>query len=525
MMGILPLAAVGLGTALLISPEIFAAQAREAQVDAQEAQAQVAASAVSIASRAGGRAVLQLEMADGAEHAIVFEGGTVRVDGRRVGDYQEGGALEEAWREFLRLQAGSEPAELGAALLAWQLPGLATDDARTAEALRSRIDELLGVDPPEPVAPETVAAPDGARLSIAPGGISFQELSRQLERLREALEGLGEAAEGAGERLALIVHDDFLLQREQLVDGNLALLEGDLALEGTVRGDVLILDGVLRLRPDGLVEGDVLQVGGTVEEEGGRMAGELLSLRPLSPEVAPTTPPAVRERERAERARTVARERRERGFLSRTARNFGRALEGLVATGSAFLGLGILGLILVYFARPQLERVADTTRRSFGRSFAMGFAGQILFLPAVLILTVLVVTILVLPFFVLGVAMAALVGYLAAAHAAGEIFARRRYRYEWLERLRRSNSYYYVLSGLALLLLPFALAALLWVFGDLAGFLRGLFIFVAVVGTWILSTAGFGAVLLTRGGTRPEPGSEEWMTAPAAAEPGGAAGA
>jgi hypothetical protein len=125
----------------------------------------------------------------------------------------------------------------------------------------------------------------------------------------------------------------------------------------------------------------------------------------------------------------------------------------------------------------------------------------VLFFPALLIMTVLVITIPVIPFFVIGTGLAMLCGYLAVAHGAGEMFAKRRYRYEWLERLRRSNSYYYVLSGLVLLLIPFALAAALWVFGGLLGFLRGMVVFVACVATWVLCTSGFGAVLLTRAGS------------------------
>ena len=117
----------------------------------------------------------------------------------------------------------------------------------------------------------------------------------------------------------------------------------------------------------------------------------------------------------------------------------------------------------------------------------MGLAGEVLFLPVLLVLTVLVITIPVALFLIPAVGFAQVAGYLAAAHAGGEIFARRRFRSEWLERLRRSNSYYYVVSGLALLMLPFV---------------RGLILFVAIVGTWVVVTAGFGGVLLTRAGGR-----------------------
>jgi hypothetical protein len=53
----------------------------------------------------------------------------------------------------------------------------------------------------------------------------------------------------------------------------------------------------------------------------------------------------------------------------------------------------------------------------------------------------------------------------------------------------------------------------LWLLGGLTGFLRGLIEFVASLATWVLMTAGFGAVLLTRAGSRGETvGFGPWAT-------------
>ncbi|MFW6085362.1 MAG: hypothetical protein ACODAA_09120, partial [Gemmatimonadota bacterium] len=49
-------------------------------------------------------------------------------------------------------------------------------------------------------------------------------------------------------------------------------------------------------------------------------------------------------------------------------------------------------------------------------------------------------------------------------------------------------------------LAPFALAAVLHLFGDWLGVLRGLSVFAGVVLTWAAATTGFGAIILTRGG-------------------------
>lgn len=480
---------------------------------AQEAEeAQVVSSAVTVTSGPRARAELELELADGTEHAISFRGGTVRVDGRSVGDYEAGGTLESAWRGLLSRHVGDPPAALGEALLDWEPSDLSGDQAATYRSLRERLRDILRVAPPAPAADApaaetvTVTGPGGDQLAIAPGALSFEALTGRLERLQGSLEELGEAAEDARERLALIVHDDYAIPSERTVPGNLALLDGTLSLSGTVQGDVVLLDGTLVLEPSARIEGDLLQVGGTVEEAGGRIAGEILSLRPATPGT-PRPPAEARQAPAPEAPSRPARVRvrhDDRGFFDRMGHYVGHAVDGVTGALSAFLVLGLLGLLAVYFARPQLEAVADTARYSFGRSFGMGLAGQVLFFPVVLILVVLVITWLVLPFFLLAVFLAVLAGYLASAHAVGEIFAARRWRYEWIERLRRSNSYYYVLSGLALLLLPFAIEAALWIFGGLAGFLRGLAAFVACVLTWLAATTGFGAVLLSRGGTQGE---------------------
>jgi hypothetical protein len=473
-------------------------------VVAQESE--VVSSAVTLSSRQGGRAELSIELANGVEHRITFNRGAIRIDDQQIGAYEEGGAFIESWRELLREQVELDHSGLRERLLQWRAGELADAEASAADALYAGLGRLLGA--PEPAAPAveetaTVTGPGGNQLAIAPGGIGFEELARELERLQGSLASLSDAARDAGSRLALIVHDDYAISPGRTVEGNLALLDGTLEIGGTVAGDVLVLNGDLVLADGARIEGDVLQVGGSVETLGGVVAGEILSDIAVSPSRSsgPVTREAPEVRVRApvvqrSRARSV------RGPFRQLTHNLGHAAGGFTGALSAFLALGVLGLLTVYFGRRRLEMVADTVRHEFARSFAMGLAGEVLFFPALLIMTVLVITIPVIPFFVIGTGLAMLCGYLAVAHGAGEMFARRRYRYEWLERLRRSNSYYYVLSGLVLLLIPFALASALWVFGGLLGFLRGLVVFVACVATWVLCTSGFGAVLLTRGGSR-----------------------
>lgn len=459
---------------------------------------------------------LSFELADGSEHSVEFRDGTVRMDGRELGSYRPGGALERAWRGLLgEGLAGGAMTLDASALVDWSPPaGLEGSSAETARALDRALESLLS--PPDPGAsPDTGAdeavtmtGPEGNQLSIAPGGLSFENLVSHLENLDSSLSRLGEDAAGAGDDLGLIVHDDYTLGPGSRVTGNLALLDGELRLEGRVDGDVLVLDGTLVLEPAARVGGDVLQVGGSVRREGGRVAGEFLSVQPVD---VPSTDRARSEVEDAraemEEARDRARQIRDRhrpGAFSRLVDNVGRSIGGVLGVFGTFLVLGLIGALLVYFLHPQLEVVADTARHSFGRSFGVGFMGIVLAGPLALVLTIGVITIPLLIVYVPALVLAALGGYLAVTHATGEVLAAQRFRYAWLERLRRSNSYYYVLSGLAALLAPFALAEALHLFGGWMGFLRGLIAFAAWVVTSVAVTVGFGATLLSRGGRRGE---------------------
>jgi hypothetical protein len=419
------------------------------------------------------------------------------------------------WRDFLREYAGAEADEVQTGLSEWgefigEWGASGTDgDNETARSLARRLLELLRdvlEDDATEVAfdaPATIETRDGSRLAIAPRGGESRDLLDRLDRLRERLGRLGESA-NASDNLALVVHDDFAIGEGELISGDLALLSGELEIAGEVRGSVLVLDGDVVLHDRALVTGDILLVGGELSLEGAlaTIRGEVLSdfsasgVEPsASVEKAPEAT-VVRESSRGGgRSRSVSPFRRIVG-------NFGHAAEELMGALSAFIALAAIGLLLIYFAQARVETVADTVRHEFARSFAMGLAAEVLFFPALIVLCVLVITWPIVPFFVLGTGVAMLAGYLAVAHGAGEMFAQRRYRYEWLERLRRSNSYYYVLSGLVLLLLPFAATAILWVLGGSAGFVRGIVAFLAAVATWILMTAGFGSLLLTRAGSR-----------------------
>jgi hypothetical protein len=190
-------------------------------------------------------------------------------------------------------------------------------------------------------------------------------------------------------------------------------------------------------------------------------------------------------------------------------RHFGRGFAGIMSVLVTFAVLFGLGFAIVFFGgRKYLEGVADATRQSTARSFLVGLAASFLVIPVfVLGIVVLAISIVGIPAlliwvpaFPLAIVLASLLGYLAVAHAAGEAFAERRfYGGDWFSR---ANSYYYLLTGLGLLLLLFVASHVVEMAGPWLGFIHGILTFLGVVLTWAAATTGFGAVLITRAGSR-----------------------
>jgi hypothetical protein len=174
---------------------------------------------------------------------------------------------------------------------------------------------------------------------------------------------------------------------------------------------------------------------------------------------------------------------------------------------------GIAFATIFFGGRRYIEAVADTARTSTTRSLLVGLAASFLVIPAfilgIIALAISIVGIPVLlawiPLFPVAVGLAILLGYIGVAHAAGEALAERRfYATDWFQR---GNSYYFLMTGLGLLVAPFVAVNVIRMAGPWLGFLGGIFAAIGVVVMWAALSIGLGAVLLTRGGTRPGNGS------------------
>lgn len=165
--------------------------------------------------------------------------------------------------------------------------------------------------------------------------------------------------------------------------------------------------------------------------------------------------------------------------------------------------------VIVFGGRKYIEGVADTARHATGRSFLVGIAAAFLVVPAFILGCIALIISIVgipgllvwLPGFPVAVVLGILLGYLSVGHALGEAFAERRfYVTDWFQR---GNSYYFLLSGLGLLLAFFLASQVVHMAGPWLRPIQAILIFIGSVSTFVAFSVGFGAVLISRAGTRP----------------------
>ncbi len=394
--------------ALLAGGAVAAAGPAQAQPRGRESG--VVSSQISISRN---EATLVLELARGDSLAVVLREGRIHLNGREIGTYSRGDALDRAWRELLNRAIEADGAELERLLVEWEAPA---------------------------------------------GGEAGARLDRLLE---EAVRGgatgaLAQASGGSGDTVSIL-------------------------------------------------EARIEELQQTIAELQSRLASE-----------------TDRDRQRIEReaARDMAhlqRARTQRGFFHWVRSGLSNLFSLLVT----YVVLVALGFAAVFFGRRYLEGVADTARHATLRSGLVGLATLFLLVPAFILgalaLAISVVGIPALivwvPLFPAAAGAALVFGYLGVAHAAGESLAER--RFEGTDWFRRANSYYYVLTGVGLLLALFAASFVFEMAGPWLGFIRGILLFLAVVLTVAVAAIGLGAVLVSRAGTRPvAPSALEDGTAP-----------
>ena len=313
------------------------------------------------------------------------------------------------------------------------------------------------------------AAQDTLVLDASPVSVTAADASRsvQVQRGGNVLQVNGDRTIAAGE----------------VVEGDVVVLNGTLTVAGEVRGDVTVSRGDLRLLEGASVGGDAVVTAGRLVNQGASVGGEM---RVVDAARAMGVQPG----------KATSRVRLGRSWFS----PLGEGMLGLMETLALGLVLAGIGVAMIFYALPHLNRVSETVRGEGMRAAGVGLLVNFLALPAFLVglfaLIVTVVGIILLPLYVplfwVALVAAAAVGLVAVAHALGERTAEQRGPYD----PRSRNAYTYLFTGLALILAPLVVSHLLQMTGVL-GFVGDLVGVVAWIGIWLAGTVGAGAVALT----------------------------
>jgi hypothetical protein len=250
---------------------------------------------------------------------------------------------------------------------------------------------------------------------------------------------------------------------------------GTVDVFGKVTGSVVALSGDLVVHPGGSIGGDALSVGGKVIADSGVIGGEIRTMASL-PTSKATATAAVDSRTPAERTFDAAR---------------------LVV--GCFVVLLIVATGVVLFAGPNLDEVVNTIETQFASAFWYGVLGQLLALPALVVLLLALVLsligILLVPFAVVayGIAVAGLVtlGFLATARLVGGAL------WKGADVPPRMRAMMALVIGVAVFFALWMCTALLTWSPVASITLR----FAALATTWVAMTLGLGATLVSRAGT------------------------
>ena len=260
-----------------------------------------------------------------------------------------------------------------------------------------------------------------------------------------------------------------------VVTGPVATRGGDLEILGTVDGDAVAIDGNVIVREGGRVNGDVLAVQGETRVAG-FVSGSAIRLNgDLTPAALPSAPVSA---------------------VTGTWRTLSITL---VTLGI----LIVLGIGVLIFSGSNLDAVVAATEAQLSRSFLAGIAGQLALMPVLVLLCVAlgltILGLLLIPFaivaYVLAAAGAMTLGFLAVSVVVGGAVVRHRGARALTSRATSLRAL--MIGVLTLFALWVLAAALAW--SPLASAIVRL---VALAVTWVALTVGFGAVILSRFGSR-----------------------
>ncbi len=365
------------------------------------------------------------------------------------------------------------------------------------EEARKKLEGLSSVPPPPPLSGKEVILPDTVyttEILINPNGITYFDTLGEIHSIIGEPVPLDEPFVISGEGVQVIttsstgdivqIGRDVIIDHDERVDGSVIAIGGDVLVLGEVKGDAVGILGDVKV--DGYVHGDAVAPTGAVTvtstgrirrnvfassiitEPGGRIGGK----REYTGVSLPSGPKIIR------------------GFY----------LSLLMVQ----LGIAVFAVFLVLlghaFAGKNIALIRTRIRRSSIKSFFVGLLTMFLGIPILWILLIITVIGIPVAFLVLplAVVIAVVLGYSAIGLRLGEMLVENT-RFTAQSQLGRT-----LLGVSVMLMLTVVGAALLLAqFGPTTALGWILFV-VGIAVSFIATTAGLGAVVLTRFGTRLE---------------------
>lgn len=271
-----------------------------------------------------------------------------------------------------------------------------------------------------------------------------------------------------------ITKGDLTIEAGRTVPGPVVVYEGKLTVLGRVDGDAIALGGDIVVPSGGHITGNAVAVEGNVKRDG-TVDGEVRALSGVLTDDAVEPIVDVQPRSAASDVKLAV---------------------------SWLCVLLIIGVGILVFAQPYLEGVVDTLETRFWRSFAVGVAGALAAIPVLVLMLVAlgitIIGILLIPFavvaYVLALSGLLTLGFVAIARLTGGALGS-----DAVRRLSaRGSALRGVVIGMLVLLGMWIVAAALSGVPVAGPLLRA----VAVTVTFVAATAGLGATILSRAGTR-----------------------
>lgn len=356
------------------------------------------------------------------------------------------------------------------------------------------------VSPPKPApaakAPAKAAAPEKAsKITITDEGIQIEAedgserviLDIDAAKLDQLNRKVAEHLEDLPESLAAVFDEDedkrffrvkgsdvvqfgkkIVIGPDELVNGDVVSIFGDIVIEGKVMGDVAAILGSVDLGENAIVNGELVSILGEVDRQDGSIV----------------------------RGETAVIGRHHRNGLVFPIGPFGENVGGAVAKVILFVITLLLMLMVLTFIAPRMSNAAAHASGSFLKSFGVGFlvliAGTVLVTVLAIILAITIVGIPVAVLLVLSFIALFVIGYFVSALALGSFVSRK-------FNIERESVFVHGFIGVFLLSILGIIAAFMF-FNPWMGPARGLLRVVGGLANFVAVMTGVGAFIVSKGG-------------------------